>query len=59
MYTELKTYFVDYYKKRTGIKTSVKKGMDIEVLKLFLAYTIVVEAPVNNYISRVNGFFGW
>jgi uncharacterized protein involved in tolerance to divalent cations len=59
IFMNLKKFFTEYYKKRTGIKIAVKRGMDIEIIKLFLAYTIVVEAPVVNYINRVNGYFGW
>lgn len=59
IYNDLKKYFADYIKKHYGITISVNGQMGIGMMKLFLAYTIVVEAPVDNYISRVNEYFGW
>lgn len=53
--------FVKYYKKLTGekIKVTVSTKMDANLIREFLAYTLVVELPINDYKNRINRLFGW
>ena len=51
--------FIVFDEKKTGIKPIITATMNIEIIKRLLAYTIIIEVIVPNYVDRINGLFGW
>lgn len=60
-FTEIAKEFKVFEQRRTGIKPILTKAdnMSPELIIKFLAYTIIIEAPVVDYFDRIKGFFGW
>lgn len=51
--------FIVFDEKKIGVKPIITIKMDVEIIKRLLAYTIIIEAVVPNYIDRINELFGW
>ena len=60
-FKDIADQFKIFEKRRTGVKPIMTKSdnMSSELIIKFLAYTIIIEAPVDNYFDRIKGFFGW
>ena len=59
LFIEIKQKFILYYKKKTTQKITIKKNINLDLMKEFIAWTIVIEVPVVDYIDRINKFFNW
>jgi hypothetical protein len=59
LFKDISKKFIIYWKKKNMQKITIQKNMNINLIKEFIAWTIVVEVPVVNYINRINEYFNW
>jgi hypothetical protein len=61
LYDDCVKGFLNYYKIKHSLRAKPKllKKSDLALIVDFLAYTLVVERPVTNYVDRIDRYFGW
>lgn len=61
LYDDCVKGFLNYYKRKHSLRAKPKltKKSDLALIVDFLAYTLVVERPVTNYVDRIDRYFGW
>ena len=59
IFKDISKYFVKFYVKQFGEKIKIIAKLEINLIKSLLAFSLVVEIGVVNYIERINSHFGW